>query len=925
MTALDPDRLIYLRDSWPGQDTEDLIARYQNDPYGYERVYDTLSKNPNLNVAQSRQGNAVTMAMPQPSGSTASPTTQVSGIDPTMGAVPVYASAEEDRFRAAFLSAYGRTVTDAELNNIGYLSTLPNELVRLLPPDTLAQMSVEKLSTFSNADLDAVFRTHPEILTDFPTERLLAFDAAYIQLFISNLEARGDYSSNPKVRDLATNLRQSLQTQGSPVPAPRPPDATPPPDGSAPAQPEPPGAPPPPSGDGTPPPPGTAAPAVDLPNTHAWVIEIGAQGIVATLRAEGVDWPDITLTKVRAKTKALWDTLAKDPKYKSIATYAQQYYATTGWWPTSVELNRYTQNLPDVPNFLLNDDGTGTLIPKNTARKEGELAKWTVPTSPLPPGYEWRFSSDGTPIPFDNDQRERDVFSGWYQNPTDGTWSYNPFYGAADYLQFDPNTQVNWSDLVGGFISRTGKLPTLEESRQLAAKMWATADAATMARASQFATLNGFWPTPFELEHGPAKDKDANAAGTGTSGQAGLGQVPVFVPGIGAVLTSGTAMSPGSFVLDPFEGIPSAIRPWVRSFLNGEVTLDQLPKVPGADGQDILRRWVDFSLAKFRTQLPVSAPEDLPFGIPSPNIAGPNDRADAKQLTQQLTDLRNVRAEESIDQFNAAFERTYGRKPTAEDTSPDQIGGLAPEIVGLLPKSRLTGLPTATIASLGNDVIEKRLPERIGSLPPERVGRLNPTIVDQNVTDEATRYKLGLASTYGAMVKPETVAVSGTIPPAAAAAASPSLIVQWSQYLQTPEARTGGDAGFEAWRRQKGYLVGVTTGAADGGPRPKPWETPGAADGGTRPLPAPAGPFTKPWETPGGTDTTTDRPLPAPSTGFFPDPGRSTTTTTAAPPATAPVAPPSLIVQWSKYLQTSDSASKGDAGFADWRKQQGYL
>ena len=530
-------------------------------------------------------------------------------------------------FKAAFKQAVKRDVTDAELADVGFLSTLATGLLEKLPVSALRQLPLDRLAFFSNPFLLANL---PEIIPRFPNERLVGipyrgsfgdigtdangkplkfgFAVTDLDRLISDPGRRSELGGQAGYEGL---LQPRVSSEPSPEQPPLPPPApeggtTVPPPLSVPQAPR-----------------GIAIPAA----THGWVTEVGAQTWARNLAASGVPWEEITQERLADDMKVLWELRLVDPRYAKILPYAEQFFATAGRWPTEVELNRFTQKLPDVPNL---SPGGETLLPKPKEEpKPGARTKWEVPTDPLPPGYEWRFSADGTPTAFDIDQSERDAFSGWYQNPTTKEWAYNPLLGAADYLQFDPATQQPWSDLLGGFIQRTGRLPNLEEARKLAITLWSQADPAARDRAALYATANGYWPTPFELEFGAAKDTDAQT-------NLNNSQVPVFVPGIGMVFAPGSSLMGDAitgnvgFVFDPMQGIPGSVRPWIKEILNGNLpglSLDksgQLSGDPGASGIPAeMLPWVQFSLMQFQKNAPIKQPTDIPWGTPAPELGGP--------------------------------------------------------------------------------------------------------------------------------------------------------------------------------------------------------------------------------------------------------------------------------------------------------------
>ena len=591
-------------------------------------------------------------------------------------------------FKSAFRGVYGREVTQEELNNLSAMVPLLQGrpgLTRLLPVNYLLGINSSILAELRNEDLGPIIDASPNILLALPGSRLRTFDQGYINKFIENLKARGDYASNTQVQALIKELEGDT--------------------GPAPVVPGTPGAP---SAPAPPAPAGSKSPAVEIPATHTWIIDAGAQQWAYDQRAAGVPWADITVPKLAEFTKARWQSRATDPKYKALYAYAQAYYTTTGRWPTDVELNRYTQKLPKVPSI---SPDTGDLIPKpsedGAAGGANAVKKWELPLgpdgkpAPLPPGYEWRYGADGTPIAFDISPGEKDVFAGWYQNPTTGGWEYNPFAGAADYLQFDPKSQTAWSDVVGGFTTRTGRLPTREEARNLAATLWAGADPATRDRAARFASMNGFWPTPFELEHGASQDTDANTGG-GAAGQPGLGQVPVFVPGIGVVLVQGEAMGTGGVILDPFSGIPDSVRPWVREVLNGRMTAGQVPPS--------MRDWVNYSIGKFKDQLPVKRPEEIPWGTPAPGSSAPPG-PQANPVINPIIDSAS---------WQDAW-RQYGPGGPA----PDPATLLDPGIIGKLDNRLIMRLPIPTLRTLSPAILEKLDNSVLAQLDLETLGKLS--------------------------------------------------------------------------------------------------------------------------------------------------------------------------------------------------------
>ncbi|MCG3770567.1 MAG: hypothetical protein JW384_01717 [Nitrosomonadaceae bacterium] len=663
-------------------------------------------------------------------------------------------------FKEKFSEVFGRWPSSEEMfgaNAIPFLASLRNEYAMLLPPEALKQFSLDRLSTFSN---DFLAERLPDLIPLFSNERLLSFGSGISK-----------WVNDPtRLTDLGFPPAAPPPTGGVGAPPPPPPTTAPPPTplpGSTPK-----------------------SPPVDIPGSHSWAIETGAGDWVRKQRADGVDWKDISVSKYREYTNQQWTARATDPRFKSIYQYAQKYYTQTGWWPSEVELNKFTGNMPNIPSIA--PDGS-SIIPKAEpgAATAGALEKWKVPSDAdgvqqkLPPGYEWRFGSDGTPQPYDITPNDKDVMSGWYMNPQTGAWDYNPFAGAADYLQFNPANQQAWSDVIGGYIQRTGKLPNLEEARQLAIQIWAKSDPATMQRAQQFSAVNGFWPTPFELEFGAAKDKDANAAGSGTSGKAGLGQVPVFVPGIGVTLVQGSQVGAGGLMFDPFAGVPDSVRPWVREVLNGSLSIDQIPEVKGANGENIMRNWVNFALSKFQENIPLKMPSEIPWGQP-----GPNNTPPPTPLPRSVNDpLERGSFEDGWRQWGPPGAPV----PSAAQLSdPSFVSQLDLRLIAKVPSDTLKRLPNDVLASLPNDVLINRLDlgalaklpnERWtgegkwkGSgfdssiflmLPNERLATFSKDFTDKMVTDRQRRIDLGLEVKEEPTITPPVGGTAGTGVPAA--------------------------------------------------------------------------------------------------------------------------------------------------------------
>ena len=630
-----------------------------------------------------------------------------------------------DPFRQAFQRLVGRPITEAEYNDNAFLATLSNDLFILLPIERQATFSAGgRLIALDNLHLNAVIaeilRTNPSGLSAFPGSRLAQFPIEAINGFIAHLDRNDPQGA------LVKELRAAVTSAGgappaAPTPAPAPPTGgpglTPPPEQPAPSA--------------------TSAEAIPADLAHQFILEVGAAEWAHNLRAQGVEWEDITIERLRADMKNLWAERKNDPKYSQAYKYAQQYYlnSPTNSWPTPFEYNQYLQKAKNVP--YLSPDGK-SFIPKDGEREEGDYPKWEVPTAadgspvPLPHNYEWRFSADGTPIPyFTGTAEQRDVLAGWYLDPKSGKWSYNPLLGAADYLS---GGDTRWTDLLGGYAAHTGRLPDLDMARQLAMTLWQGASPDAQARAAQFAQANGFWPTPFELEYGAAGDTDANGT-TGAAGQAGLGQVPVFVPGIGVVLTQGQAVGAGGYVFDPMSGIPGAVRPWVREILNGRTTLDQVPPE--------VRDWAIFSLAQFKEQLPVKRQEELklagafpvsplqptttPFGAPMP-VALMDEPLNRGAFLTAWKQLLPGQPEPTAAQMNdVAFLSTIDSRITQH-----------------LSSSMLRKFPLEALSVFGNEVLLKVVPDVIAKFPTERQMQFGKGDLENLITDPTQRANLGL-------------------------------------------------------------------------------------------------------------------------------------------------------------------------------------
>ena len=134
--------------------------------------------------------------------------------------------------------------------------TIP-QLMAGFSPAALARLPVEALVTFSNGDLQQVIDANPAILGDIPADRLVQFPGEALSLFVKNLEARGDYTTNQKIRAQVDNLRGAMQQGGLTEPARALPVTTTPLPSAPPGATPTPGAGAPPSG---PPAPGSSAP-----------------------------------------------------------------------------------------------------------------------------------------------------------------------------------------------------------------------------------------------------------------------------------------------------------------------------------------------------------------------------------------------------------------------------------------------------------------------------------------------------------------------------------------------------------------------------------------------------------------------------------------------------------------------------------------
>ncbi len=655
------------------------------------------------------------------------------------------------QFRAKFLELVGRPITEEELYSNQFLEALSNDLFVLLELERQATFSGERLSQLDNPSLKKLIEAHPNVLNGLSADRIAGrgqwegsgFGAGDIQKF-------AEITDNVSLRaDLENVVAEAAKSGGEGGGK----------SGDAPAE-------------GVPGGPGGAKPPVSArpedvtsipPTTHGWVQEIGAQDWYRQKIAEGLQPAQITVELLREDTRRIWESRKTDPKYADIISYAEQYYASTGWWPTEVEFNRYTQNAKDVPNL----NSKGDLIPKPSAKsKEGEHKKWELPKDPLPPGYEWRFAADGTPVPFDISPEYKDVMAGWFQDPKTGQWTYDPIAGAADYLTYNKESQSDWGHILNAFISRTGRLPSLEEARNLASQLWSKAGLDSRDRATRFADIHGYWPTPYELEFGPSQSQDANTGGGGQNA-AGMGQVPVHVPGIGTVLVQGESLGTGGFLFDPFQGIPGSVRPWVKEILNGRLTVDQLPAE--------MRAWAGYALSKFQEQLPQKRPEEIPWGVPGPSgiapLPIPQIDAEAgkaqfltawKQINPSLPDptadqLNDIAwlSQQDIGALKFLGGETLKQLPISALVQFDNqtlTTKLGMDIIAQLPNERLIGLTPYDKAGFDVDTLSKLPDDRLLSLPidiiaklsDERLKTLPPDKLDPIVTDPARRQILGL-------------------------------------------------------------------------------------------------------------------------------------------------------------------------------------
>ncbi|MDP2659310.1 MAG: hypothetical protein Q8R28_01090, partial [Dehalococcoidia bacterium] len=182
-------------------------------------------------------------SMPLPT-ITPDPTTAVPTTDP-------YAA-----FKAAFEAAYGRPITQHELNNPeGELNDILDGrpgLTRLLPIDRQYTLDAKVLSDLSNEDLNPILgyilNRDPKGLLNFSADRLTQFDIPTITGFyqvMSQVDPEGQLT-----KDLAATI-QRVSGQ-APTPGPPPPPGTTPPPTAAPTAP--------PTGTA---PPGTAVPPSD--------------------------------------------------------------------------------------------------------------------------------------------------------------------------------------------------------------------------------------------------------------------------------------------------------------------------------------------------------------------------------------------------------------------------------------------------------------------------------------------------------------------------------------------------------------------------------------------------------------------------------------------------------------------------------------
>ncbi len=180
--------------------------------------------NVSTNLAQSSFGGG---ASPAPAPLAGAPQLPAGAVQPTTsgGAGPY------DAFNAAFAKQFGRPITQDEQSSNEFVQSLSNELFRLLPVDRQAGFSTVRLATLGNDDLMKVLSFNPQLLTGFPTERLLTFGPDVIKnKFISFLRTSG----GDQGAQLAANLEQGLSTApggGGPgaggPPAPGAPGTTP--------------------------------------------------------------------------------------------------------------------------------------------------------------------------------------------------------------------------------------------------------------------------------------------------------------------------------------------------------------------------------------------------------------------------------------------------------------------------------------------------------------------------------------------------------------------------------------------------------------------------------------------------------------------------------------------------------------------------
>ena len=92
-----------------------------------------------------------------------------------------------DAFKYAFKQAYGRDITEAELNDVGFLSTLSNDLLIKIPGERLATFDLARLAQLSNDDLINIV---PQIISLFPNERLASFSRDYLNGVITDAQRR---------------------------------------------------------------------------------------------------------------------------------------------------------------------------------------------------------------------------------------------------------------------------------------------------------------------------------------------------------------------------------------------------------------------------------------------------------------------------------------------------------------------------------------------------------------------------------------------------------------------------------------------------------------------------------------------------------------------------------------------------------------